>query len=212
MAAGNVGIEMSLLKDLTVGTLVSRLVAMLLFSAVLGIVMALLAKLLGDRRPQFSGRLTINPFSHVAVPGVLVAAVFGMGWIRTMRFNVSENRWGAAGVLLVAVAGLILTALTIPLADALRNLAVATLPPTGGYAVVYALIQYQQVALASCLLNLLPIPGLACGAIWPAIWPEREKRINRYEAIALGVLAAAIVSGILGNPAPLFLPYFSALA
>jgi hypothetical protein len=202
---------MNLLKDLTVDALVSRLVAVLFFSAVLGFITALLARLLDDRRPQFAERLTINPFSHVSVSGALVAAVFCVGWIRTMPFDVKQNRWGAAGVLFAALAGLFLTALTIPLVDPLRSFAVNVLPQTGGYVVVYALIQYQELTLASCLLNLLPLPGLVCGAIWPAIWPGREKRINQIEPIALAVLAAIIVSGVIGNPVPALMPYFSAL-
>jgi len=184
---------------------------MLIFSSVLGGFMALLARILGDRRPQYAGRLTANPFSHVAVPGALLAAVFGMGWIRTMRFDARQNRWGWAGVLFVSLMAIVLTVLTIPLVDILRNLAVHTLPPTGGYAVVYTLIQYQQVALASCVLNLLPLPGLVCGAIWPALRPDREKRIIRFEPIALGILAAAIVAGLMSNPAPALLPYVSSL-
>jgi Zn-dependent protease len=202
---------MSLLRDLTVDALVSRLVAILFFGAVLGFITSLLAWLLGDRRSQFSRRLTINPFSHVSASGALVAAVFGVGWIRNVPFDARQNRWGAIGVLLVSLAGLFLTALTIPLVDSLRSLAVNVLPQTGGYAVVYTLIQYQEVTLASCLLNLLPLPGLVCGAIWPAIWPGREKRISQLEPIALAAVTAIIVSGVIGNSVPSWLRYFSTL-
>lgn len=184
---------------------------MLFFSAVLGCLMAILARILGDRRPQYDGRLTANPFSHVAVPGALLAAIFGMGWIRTMRFDREQNRWGWVGVLFVPLAAILLTILTIPITDILRNLAVNTLPPTGAYAVIHTLIQYQQVTLASCVLNLLPLPGLACGAIWSAFRPDREKRIIRFEPIALGILAAAIVAGLVTNPTPALLPYLSNL-
>ena len=143
---------MNLLKDLTVDALVSRLVAILFFSAVLGFATALLARLLDDRRPQFAERLTINPFSHVSVSGTLVAAVFCVGWIRTMPFDVKQNRWGAAGVLFAALAGLFLTALTIPLVDPLRSLAVNVLPQTGG-----AGSDPQQQRL--CALPLRPYSG-----------------------------------------------------
>jgi len=94
----------------------------------------------------------------------------------------------------------------------LRRIAVDVLPPTGAYAVVSTLIQYQQVTVASAVLNLLPLPGLVCGAIWPAFRPDREKRILRQEPILLGILAAAIVAGFVANPAAKLLPYFSGLA
>ena len=69
-----------------------------------------------------------------------------------------------------------------------------------------------QVTVASAVLNLLPLPGLVCGAIWPAFRPDREKRILRQEPILLGILAAAIVAGFVANPAAKLLPYFSGLA
>lgn len=203
---------MSLLRDLTVSALVSRLVAMLVLCAVLGGLTALTARLLGDRRPQHEGRLTLNPFAHVAVGGTLVAAVFGMGWIRPLRFNAAENRWGAAGTVLAPLGALILTLATIPLVDPLRSLAVSVLPRTTGYAVVYTMAQYQQVALGSCLLNLLPIPGLAGGVLWTALRPDKEKRISLIEPVALGLLAAVIVAGLISSPARMLLPYFSRLA
>jgi len=203
---------MNLLQDLTLDAFVSRLIAMLLFSGVLGGLLALLARLMGDRRPQYSGRLTANPFAHVAVPGALLAAIFGIGWIRIIRFDASQNRWGKAGVMVVALAGLALALATVPLVDLLRQIAVNTLPPTAGYAVIQTMIQYQQVAVATVVLNLLPLPGLVCGAIWPAFRPDREKRIMRQEPILLGILAAAIVAGFVGNPAPKLLPYLSSLA
>lgn len=194
------------------GTLVSRLAAVLVLSAVLGIATALVAWLLGDQRAKSASRLTIDPFSHLAVSGALVAAVFGVGWIRAMPFDARQNRWGAAGVAFAALSGLGVTALTIPMMDPLRSLAVNTLPQTGGYAVVYTMIQYQEIALASCLLNLLPLPGLACGAIWPAVWPGRAKRLDRLEPVSRAVLTAVIVSGVIGDPVPTLLPYFSALS
>ncbi|WP_152664524.1 hypothetical protein [Devosia geojensis] len=203
---------MSLLRDLTVGALVSRLVAMLVLCALLGLLTALLARILGDRRPQFDGRLTLNPFAHLAVGGALVAAVFGMGWIRQMRFDPSANRFGPAGTALVPIVALLLLALTVPLVDPLRSLAVSLLPRTTGYAVVYTLLQYQQLALGTCLLNLLPLPGLAAGAIWTALRPDKEKRIALLEPLALGLLAAVIVAGLISSPARLLMPYFSALA
>jgi len=203
---------MNLLQDLTLDAFVSRLIAMLIFSGVLGGLLALLARLMGDRRPQYSGRLTANPFAHVAVPGALLAAIFGIGWIRIIRFDASQNRWGKAGVMVVALAGLALALATVPLVDLLRQIAVNTLPPTAGYAVIQTMIQYQQVAVATVVLNLLPLPGLVCGAIWPAFRPDREKRIMRQEPILLGILAAAIVAGFVGNPAPKLLPYLSSLA
>lgn len=202
---------MNLLQDLTISAFVSRAIAMVLFSGVLGFLLALLARIMGDRRPDYDGRLTLNPFAHVSPSGVLLATLFGIGWIRVTRFDSTTNRWGKAGVLLVSLAGLQLALLTVPLVDVLRRILVDYLPLSLGNMVIYVLAQYQQVAVGSTVLNLLPVPGLVCGAIWSALLPDREKRIRHREPVLLAIVAAAIVAGFISNPAPALLPYFSAL-
>lgn len=202
---------MNLLQDITIGAFVSRLVAMVLYSGVLGLLLAILARLLGDPRPKFDGRLTLNPFAHMAPSGVLLATLFGMGWIRPMRYDGSKNRWGKPGVLLVLLGGLLLSLLTLPLVDILRRVLVDLLPLSIANIVIYVLMHYQQIAVGTAALNLLPLPGLVCGAIWPVLRPDREKRIMRKEPVMLAVVAAAIVAGFISNPASWLLPYFSSL-
>ena len=188
------------------GEIVSRLGAVLLYAGLQGFVLAALARLLGDRRPAYDQRLTPNPFAHLSVWGALMAALFGMSWIRTLWYDAQSNRLGRGGVALVVVLGLATMVALVPLLDLLRPLALL-LPRTGGYVVLYVLEQLQALALASALLNLLPIPGLIGGALLQAIWPDQERRWRKLEPFGLALVIVGIVAGFIPNLATSVLPF-----
>lgn len=196
---------MSFLRELSMAEIVSRLAAMLIYAGLQGGLLAVLSLWLGDRRPQHEGRLSINPFNHLTAWGAFSAALFGLSWIRSIWFDPAANRFGRPGAVVVLVLGLAGMAALVPVVDMLRPLALL-LPTTGGYAVLSVLSQLQLIALGSAVLNLLPIPGLVGGGVWQIILPDQERRLRRLEPICMAVLIAAIVAGLLPNPAPWLLP------
>ncbi|UXN75149.1 hypothetical protein N8D56_09745 [Devosia sp. A8/3-2] len=196
---------MNLLRELSMGEIVSRIAAVLLYAAIRGSALAGFARLLGDKRPQYEGRLTANPFAHISVWGTVMAALFAMSWVRSMRFDPAQNRLGRWGLILIVLLALGVVVALVPLIDLLRPLALL-LPRTGGYAVLYVAGQLQIVALASVALNLLPILGLIGGVLWQAIWPGEERRLLRLEPFGLALVIVAIVAGWLPNSANVLLP------
>ena len=66
---------MALLQNLSIGEIVSRVGAVLLYAWLQGLLLAGLARLLGDRRPLHDGRLSPNPFAQLSVWGVAVGAL-----------------------------------------------------------------------------------------------------------------------------------------
>lgn len=197
---------MNLLRELSMGEIVSRLIAAILYAGIQGLLLAGLARLFGDQRPTHDGRLTPNPFVHLSVWGAIMAGLFGMSWIRTIWFDAKANRLGRWGIVLVVVLGLAAMVALVPLLDLLRGPALL-LPRTGGYAVLYVLGQLQAVAIASTALNLLPVPGLIGGSVLQAIWPQAERRLRRLEPFGLALIIVAIVAGWLPNLATTLLPW-----
>lgn len=197
---------MNLLRELSMGEIVSRLIAAILYAGIQGLLLAGLARLFGDQRPAHDGRLTPNPFVHLSVWGAIMAGLFGMSWIRTIWFDAKANRLGRWGIVLVVVLGLAAMVALVPLLDLLRGPALL-LPRTGGYAVLYVLGQLQAVAIASTALNLLPVPGLIGGSVLQAIWPNAERRLRRLEPFGLALIIVAIVAGWLPNLATTLLPW-----
>lgn len=187
------------------GEIVSRIAAVLLYAGIQGLLLAGMARLFGDKRPHYEGRLTANPFAQVSVWGTVMAALFAMSWVRPMRFDPAQNRLGRLGLVLVAALALAAMVAVVPIVDLLRPLALM-LPRTGGYAVIYVLSQLQIVVMASVALNVLPIPGLIGGVVWQAIWPGEERRLLRLEPFGLALVIVGIVAGWLPNVAGMLLP------
>lgn len=197
---------MALLGELTIGEIVSRLAAALIYAGLQGLLLAAIARLLGDKRPTYDGRLTPNPFAQLSVWGAVMAVLFTVSWIRPMRMAPDQNRFGRAGLVLVAVLALLAMLAFVPLADLARPLALL-LPRTAGYSVLYVLAQFQIITLGAVLLNLLPVPGLIGGLVWQAIWPKQERRLMRWEPIALAAVIAGLVAGLIPSFGPALLPY-----
>lgn len=182
------------------GGIVSRLAAVLIYAALQGAILACLSRILGDRRPQDDGRLTLNPFAHVSVWGAAVAALFGVSWVRSLWYDPQANRLGQAGIVLVVGLGLALMLATIPAVDLLRRIALS-LPPTGATATLLVLEQLQRLTASSLLLAILPLPGLVGGGLLQAIWPDRERQLRQAEPICLFIVISGIVAFGFPHPA-----------
>lgn len=200
---------MALLGSLSLSEIVTRIAAVLLFAALQASILAGLARLVGDARPQHEGRLALNPFVQVSVWGVVSAVLFALSWVRPLRYDPKAMRFGGWGLLLVIVAGLALMLAVVPLSDFLRPL-LLMLPRTAGYAALYVLNQFQVITVGSVVLNCLPVPGLAMGALLQLAWPDRERRFERLVPIGLGLVFAAIVAGLVPNAAAAVMPYLRA--
>lgn len=186
---------MSFLNTITMEQLATRIAAMLIYVGLQGAILAALATLLGDQRPRHEGRLTLNPFVHIAVSGFAMAAIFRMGWIRPLRFNSAANRLGRGGLVLIAVLGLVLMFGVIALSDLLRAPIEAFLPRTAGYSGLYIVQQFQQLAVATTVLNILPLPGLIGGIVWQAAFPAAERRLERLASLVMAGLCVLLILG-----------------
>lgn len=201
---------MALLGALSLSEIVTRIAAVLIYAALQGAIFAALARLLGDARPQNEGRLTVNPFTQVSMWGVIAGVLFALTWIRPVRYEPRAIRFGGWGLLLVVASGLALMLALVPLADFLRPL-LLLLPRTAGYATLYVLNQFQVITVGSVILNCLPVPGLAAGALTQLGWQGHERRFERLVPIGLGLVFAAIVAGLIPNPASSVMPYLRAV-
>lgn len=175
------------------GEIVSRLAAVLLYAGLQGVLLASLARLLGDKRPLHDGRLSPNPLTHLSVWGAAIAALFGVSWIRNIWFDARQNRLGRPGLAVVTVGGLVAMVVAALLIGLIQPLAVF-LPRTGSYTVLYVLEQFRLIAVSSIVLNILPVPGLIGGGLLQSLWPERERQFRRAEPICLAIIVAAIVA------------------
>lgn len=193
---------MTLLNDLTMQVLLSRIAAFLLFAAIHGGALAALAVLLKARGPWRQERRTLNPLAHLSMPGLAMAVLFRSGWIRPMHIETEGMRGGRLGLVAIALGALAISLAMVPLADLLRPLVAAGLPRTAGYAVLRVIVAFQDLSLASVALNLLPLPGLTAGLVLQAVLPGHTARLRRLQGPVAVLLVVVLVAGWFPDPLP----------
>lgn len=185
------------LIDLTFQTALLRGVAFLFILAIHGFALAAIAGLLGDRGPRFDGRLTLNPFTHLDVLGLLGAILFRLGWIKPIAIDPAELRTGRRGLVIAVIlslaAVLVFAALLLPL----RPFVLRVLPLTFGQNVVLVIEAIFEQAAWFAAFNIIPIPPLVGAHLLVAVRPEWRERLPRLSPYAVGALAILMFTGVL---------------
>lgn len=128
---------------------------------------------MGDRTPQYHGRLSLNPLDHLDPIGTLMLIIFRFGWAKPVPINPYNFRDYKKGTVIVALAG--------PLSNfalALVSSLVARLVIPFGFSYLSIFIDtliFINIALA--IFNLIPIPPLDGSRLLILIVPPRYEYI-----------------------------------
>lgn len=173
-----------------------RLVAILLVVAVHGFLLALVARLLGDKGPGQDGRLTLNPLVHLDLIGAIAALFYRVGWMRPIRIDHEELRGGRLGLVLcvlMACGGTIAVAILVQFLKP----TVATLSSgTAGLTINSIITTFGRIGLWFSLVNLLPLTPFTGGHILSAISPVAGRWLARNLLWPTIIVALLVVSGL----------------
>lgn len=181
--------------DLSLMVLVQRVIAAVIIAGVYGFFLAGIARLMGDRTPQFDGRVTLSPFKHISVLGLLSAIASRAGWIVPIDIDPAQMKLGRWGLVLCVLASLALLAAFGVLVLSLRLPMLGILSTKGAMYVIAGMTVLGEMAIFYALLNLLPIPPLAGGHFLRAISPEWGAAATRQtQWFALALVAVIILT------------------
>ncbi|HEX7005059.1 MAG TPA: hypothetical protein VF168_12810 [Trueperaceae bacterium] len=181
--------------DLSFQQLLLRAGGVLLLSLVHGIALVLIARALGNKRPQYEGRLTINPFQHLDVLGAMALILFSYGWGRPVEVDGMSPRKR----LFLALGSLLATLLvTLLLANALWSLGAIFPGSTAATVTAFARI-YSEIAAGFIALNWFPLLPLTGGLLMPAISRPLSNWARRHHVLVTLCLLALILSGAVGR-------------
>jgi len=182
-----------MLFNLSLPTLISRIITLLVAFTFHEFAHAATATALGDGTPKANGRLTLNPLAHLDVMGTLTLLIAGFGWAKPVPVNpYALRRKSSAGLMLVSLAGpvtnlLLAVMAAIPLRFNWVSLQPTTSPffPSAGD----FLLEFLFVNLALFLFNLLPLAPLDGEKVityfLPSHWSEFYDRIRPYSPMIL---------------------------
>jgi len=191
--------------NLTLPTLISRVITLLVAFTFHEFAHAATANALGDPTPRNHGRLTLNPMAHLDLMGTLTLVLVGFGWAKPVPVNpYAVRRKTPAGMMLVSLAGpatnLLLGALAaIPLRFGWVSLSPVTsvfFPSLGSF-----LLEFLTINLALFFFNLIPLAPLDGEKVitffLPDHWVEFYDRIRPYSPfILLAILFVLPMFGI----------------
>jgi len=179
--------------NLSIPTLISRIITLLLAFTFHEFAHAAVATLLGDSTPKIHGRLTLNPLAHLDVMGTITLIFAGFGWAKPVPVNpYAVQRKTKAGMMLVSLAGpatnLLLGVLAaLPLRFGWVRLTMsqnAILPTLGEF-----LLEFLFINLALFLFNLIPLAPLDGEKVitffLPEHWTDFYDRIRPYSPLIL---------------------------
>ncbi len=188
--------------DVTLQQLVLRFIAYVFIAAIHGLAVAAAACALGDPGPGYDGRLRLNPLVHLDVVGTASGVLFMVGWIRPIAIDPSHLRLGRFGLILIVMAGVAATLLSVVALRFGRPLVLPLLPDTAS-ATAFALIEIiGELSLWFGLFNLLPLPPLSGAHVVTAArpaWRKAIQEIQPYAGLGLAVVAfTGVFARILG--------------
>lgn len=164
---------------------------------------------LGDPTAKLAGRLTLNPFKHVDIFGLICLFIMRLGWAKPVPVDSRYFKNPKRDMLLVSLAGPASNMIFAVLFALVFHLVAMPLGRTAFYPLVI-MIQYTvylNVALA--VFNLLPIPPLDGGHILEGLLPpDKARALSQIGPYGMIILLLLVFSGALGK---IIVPIISAV-
>lgn len=167
------------LNNLNIETLVVTAIALLITIVLHELAHGYMALALGDDTAQRMGRLTLNPLTHLNLPGMLSLLIFKFGWANPVPINFNRLKPRRLGIILVSIAGVSI------------NLLIAFLASFGYVYTLYnqsntllsqffALLLIYNISFA--VFNLLPLPPLDGSKLVVSFFPTQfQNKFYMYE-------------------------------
>lgn len=159
---------------------------------------------LGDSTAKAAGRLTLNPFKHLDLIGVLMMYTVGFGWAKPVPVNFSNLKNRRSGSILVAMAGpmsnILLGLISIFIGGIIAKLIEVGVIVIANEKMLQAFVYVAyffyilvSVNINLAIFNMLPVPPLDGSRLISGFIPEEAfNKFARYEAF-IGLAFFALV-------------------
>lgn len=159
------------------------------------------AHLLGDDTAKYNDRLTLNPFKHFDIFGILLILFTFFGYGKPVPVNPNNFTNPVQGMMFVSLAGPVSNILQAGVC-AILFLTLKQLPQETGLITtfIYALPTIGFINIGLAVFNLLPIPPLDGSKIWGYLHYKVDEfiryKITPYSIYILILMIIPLVNGV----------------
>ncbi|SHH96841.1 site-2 protease family protein [Clostridium grantii] len=143
---------------------------------------ARMAVWLGDETPRFQGRLSLNPFVHMDIFGLLLIILAGFGWAKPVQVNPDNFNNKRRDHILVSLAGPLmnlLIAISFLIIMKIAYLMPQSVMNSNLHEVIMNFLSYGVwINIVLFVFNLLPVPPLDGAHIFSDIFNLKETNFN----------------------------------
>jgi len=139
---------------------------------------ALAALLAGDQTAKEMGRLTLNPFKHVDVLGLIVLFFAGFGWGKPVPINPNNFRRPRSGLFWVSLAGPLSNLISGIIFIILLRIVLTYTSLSAANLLVGFLLILIIINFTIFIFNLLPIPPLDGSKLLFSLLPEKFNKFK----------------------------------
>ncbi len=183
---------------------------------------------MGDPTAKYAGRLTLNPFKHLDLLGVVMMYAVGFGWAKPVPVNSDYFKNRRSGMILVSLAGPLsniilgfLSTLIWGIIVKLVHVGVITLNSANAVNIILTAQEFFQtlifVNISLAVFNMIPIPPLDGSRLVSSFIPEesyyRFARYEQYIGLAFLALVVLVPNNIVGKVISFFaLPIYNSMS
>lgn len=152
------------------------------------------AKLMGDDTAEKSGRLTVNPVSHMDILGTLMLIVAGFGWAKPIPVNETKFKNTRIGILVVSLAGVTMNIILAMIFAIIYSLLITF--NVDNDIVLDILYNITVINIVFASFNILPIPPLdGFKVILAFVSSDIRYKTYQYERYGMILLMVLIWTG-----------------
>ncbi len=153
---------------------------------------AFAASLMGDPTGKLKGRITLNPFAHLTLPGTLMMLFLGFGYARPVPVNIMNFKNRKVGFALTSLAGplsnVLMAILSVLVSVFIRRFADPSMAASVFYTFFIYVAEYNFVL---ALFNMIPIPPLDGSRLVTLVLPDKYYyKLLQYERYFIYVIFA----------------------
>ncbi len=185
-------------------TILARIVVVLLILPLHEFAHGWMAKRCGDDTAEASGRLTLNPVSHMDPFGTILLILTGFGWAKPVPINPARMNHPRSGVIWTSLAGPFSNLLAAFVGTVGMQIVYPFYYLNGG-TILYTLYLFFQsfvtVNLSLALFNLVPVPPLDGSKVLISLLPYRQSMwLQQHSQLLSIVLLVLVLFGALSTP------------